>query len=248
MGSLRTIEGCSIAESALGLRRRSASVRQAIEPAVATVFGVDRRISVHRRGVRRVPRSRAKRPFLAHVVCGVTLTEVGTLFAPPHRGACMRGGRGWSRRSRSRFAAQPSRAGHLLAHRRARLASRAPMTRPSAEGEARRGRARAHGAAAIAAARRCWCGSLASGRRLCARRRGDRRQAVRALPRSKPAWSNIASGRIGLNGADRPLCCRRPDGHGCAGRKHRLSSSRAAPAPGHRRQRGQRGAPSGARE
>ena len=57
-------------------------VRQAIDPAVAAVFQVD----VHdlRARTRRSPRTAFARQvamYLAHVVCGLSLTEVGTLFA-----------------------------------------------------------------------------------------------------------------------------------------------------------------------
>lgn len=82
MGSLRTIEGCGVAESALGLRPRSSSVRQAIEPAVATVFGVDMEdLRAPTRRSARAAFARQVAMYLAHVVCGLTLTEVGTLFA-----------------------------------------------------------------------------------------------------------------------------------------------------------------------
>lgn len=82
MGSLRTIEGCSVAESASELRSRSSSVRQAIEPAVATVFGVDMEdLRAPTRRSARAAFARQVAMYLAHVVCGLTLTEVGTLFA-----------------------------------------------------------------------------------------------------------------------------------------------------------------------
>jgi chromosomal replication initiation ATPase DnaA len=57
-------------------------VRQAIDPAVAAVFEVD----IHDlcAPTRRSPRTAFARQvamYLAHVVCGLSLTKVGTLFA-----------------------------------------------------------------------------------------------------------------------------------------------------------------------
>lgn len=57
-------------------------VRKAIDPVVATVFEVD----LHDLGAatRRSPRTAFARQvamYLAHVVCGLSLTEVGALFA-----------------------------------------------------------------------------------------------------------------------------------------------------------------------
>jgi DnaA-like protein len=59
-----------------------AQVRRAIDPAVAAVFDVD----VHdlSAATRRSPRAAFARQvamYLAHVVCGLSLTEVGGLFA-----------------------------------------------------------------------------------------------------------------------------------------------------------------------
>ena len=82
MSAVRADEGGSVRERrALGLARR-AQVRRAIDPAVAVVFDVD----VHDLGAatRRSPRAAFARQvamYLAHVVCGLSLTEVGALFA-----------------------------------------------------------------------------------------------------------------------------------------------------------------------
>jgi chromosomal replication initiation ATPase DnaA len=59
----------------------SVQVRKAIDPAVAAVFGVD--ISDLCAATRRSPRAAFARQvamYLAHVVCGLSLTEVGALF------------------------------------------------------------------------------------------------------------------------------------------------------------------------
>ena len=58
-----------------------AQVRRAINPAVAGVFGVD--IEDLCAATRRSPRAAFARQvamYLAHVVCGLSLTEVGVLF------------------------------------------------------------------------------------------------------------------------------------------------------------------------
>lgn len=63
------------------LRGRS-QVRRAIDPAVAAVFEVD--IDDLCAATRRSPRAAFARQvamYLAHVVCGLSLTEVGALFA-----------------------------------------------------------------------------------------------------------------------------------------------------------------------
>jgi len=59
-----------------------APVRRAIDPAVAAVFEVD--IQDLCAATRRSPRAAFARQvamYLAHVVCGLSLTEVGALFA-----------------------------------------------------------------------------------------------------------------------------------------------------------------------
>jgi hypothetical protein len=57
-------------------------LRRAIDPAVAAVFQVE--VNDLRAPARRSPRTAFARQvamYLAHVVCGLNLTEVGTLFA-----------------------------------------------------------------------------------------------------------------------------------------------------------------------
>ncbi len=82
MSAVRVDEGGSARERpAVGLSG-PAQVRRAIDPAVAAVFDVD----VHDLGAptRRSPRAAFARQvamYLAHVVCGLSLTEVGVLFA-----------------------------------------------------------------------------------------------------------------------------------------------------------------------
>lgn len=59
----------------------SVQVRKAIEPAVAAVFGVD--VADLGAATRRSPRAAFARQvamYLAHVGCGLSLTEVGALF------------------------------------------------------------------------------------------------------------------------------------------------------------------------
>ena len=59
----------------------SSQVRQAVGPAVAAVFGVE--VSDLCAATRRSPRvafARQVAMYLAHVVCGLSLTEVGALF------------------------------------------------------------------------------------------------------------------------------------------------------------------------
>ena len=74
---------CSRIESGFRacLQRRTPPVREAIDPAVAAVFGVE--IGVLRATTRGSPRAAFARQvamYLAHVVCGLSLTEVGALF------------------------------------------------------------------------------------------------------------------------------------------------------------------------
>lgn len=59
-----------------------AQVRRAIDPAVAAVFDVDvRDLSASTRRSPRAAFARQVAMYLAHVVCGLSLTEVGGLFA-----------------------------------------------------------------------------------------------------------------------------------------------------------------------
>jgi chromosomal replication initiation ATPase DnaA len=82
MNSLGTIERCRTVKRALAVSRQNSSVRQAIEPAVATVFGVDMEdLRAPTRRSARAAFARQVAMYLAHVVCGLTLTEVGMLFA-----------------------------------------------------------------------------------------------------------------------------------------------------------------------
>jgi hypothetical protein len=57
-------------------------VRQAVEPAVAAVFGVPlRALRAQTRGSQRAAFARQVAMYLAHVVLGLSLTEVGAIFA-----------------------------------------------------------------------------------------------------------------------------------------------------------------------
>lgn len=83
MGSVRSLEGrCAVK----GLRARLGGVRPqlrpVIDPAVAAVFEVDiRELRTSTRGAPRTAFARQVAMYLAHVVCGLSFTEVGTLFA-----------------------------------------------------------------------------------------------------------------------------------------------------------------------
>jgi len=79
--------------SPLKLRQRSASrsgrrgdlrhcrARLAIDIAISNVFGIESEGLWHgKRGVRDVAEARQVAMYLAHVCCGMTLTEVGTMF------------------------------------------------------------------------------------------------------------------------------------------------------------------------
>lgn len=58
------------------------AVRQVIDPAVAAVFEVEvHDLRASTRGSPRAAFARQVAMYLAHVVCGLSLTEVGTLFA-----------------------------------------------------------------------------------------------------------------------------------------------------------------------
>ncbi len=57
-------------------------LRQVIDPAVSAVFDVDvRDLKSPTRGSPRAAFARQVAMYLAHVVCGLSLTEVGALFA-----------------------------------------------------------------------------------------------------------------------------------------------------------------------
>lgn len=65
-----------------GRRQFPSPLRQAIDPVVAAVFAVD--VRDLRAATRRSPRAAFARQvamYLAHVGCGLSLTEVGTLFS-----------------------------------------------------------------------------------------------------------------------------------------------------------------------
>jgi hypothetical protein len=65
-----------------GSPRRFGAVRQAIEPAVAAVFDVPlRELRAQTRGSHRAAFARQVAMYLAHVVLGLSLTEVGAIFA-----------------------------------------------------------------------------------------------------------------------------------------------------------------------
>jgi len=82
-GAVRTVERVCLAKgprARLGVRR--SQLRQVIDPAVAAVFEVDLRdLRAATRGSTRTAFARQVAMYLAHVVCGLSLTEVGTLFA-----------------------------------------------------------------------------------------------------------------------------------------------------------------------
>lgn len=83
MGGVRALEG-RFPRMSFGAAPASfgPALRQAIDPAVAAVFEVE--IADLRAPTRRSPRTAFARQvamYLAHVVCGLSLTEVGALFA-----------------------------------------------------------------------------------------------------------------------------------------------------------------------
>lgn len=60
---------------------RNRRARLAIELAVSRVFGVDgSTLWQHNRGIKRIATARQVAMYLAHVACGLSLTEVGRLF------------------------------------------------------------------------------------------------------------------------------------------------------------------------
>jgi hypothetical protein len=62
--------------------RRAGAVRFAVEPAVAAVFGVDvGDLRGSRRGSPQVAFARQIAMYLAHVVCRLSLSEIGAVFA-----------------------------------------------------------------------------------------------------------------------------------------------------------------------
>lgn len=82
MSSVRAIEDSYASrQPRIGARYETSAVRQAIEPAVAAVFEVDiNDLRAPTRGSARTAFARQVAMYLAHVACGVTLTDVGILF------------------------------------------------------------------------------------------------------------------------------------------------------------------------
>jgi chromosomal replication initiation ATPase DnaA len=83
VGAVRTIEGSYPSRPPRALVRHRASViRQAIEPAVTAVFEVHiEDLRSPTRGSPTTAFARQVAMYLAHVVCGRSLTEIGILFA-----------------------------------------------------------------------------------------------------------------------------------------------------------------------
>ena len=62
--------------------RRAEAVRYAVEPSVAAIFGVDVcDLRSSRRGSPQVAFARQVAMYLGHVVCRLSLSEIGTVFA-----------------------------------------------------------------------------------------------------------------------------------------------------------------------
>ncbi len=82
MREVSAVEGYSRGGRSAVTESRRAPFRQAIDPIVAAVFnvGIDDLHAPTRRSPR-VAFARQVAMYLAHVVCGLSLTEVGTLFA-----------------------------------------------------------------------------------------------------------------------------------------------------------------------
>jgi hypothetical protein len=106
---MNSLRACDAHHGVKSARRwtpsRMASLRQAIDSAVAAVFEVDlRHLEGTTRGSTRTAFARQVAMYLAHVVCGLSLTQVGRLFAsrPDHGIACLPPRRGSPRRSRGR--------------------------------------------------------------------------------------------------------------------------------------------------
>lgn len=82
-GLVRAVESrfpVRLARPAMSLAK--SQLRQVIDPAVAAVFEVDvNQLRMSTRGSTRTAFARQVAMYLAHVVCGLSLTEVGMLFA-----------------------------------------------------------------------------------------------------------------------------------------------------------------------
>jgi hypothetical protein len=86
----------------------TSAARRAIESVVATVFEVDaRELQARSRGSARTAFGRQVAMYIAHVACGISLTDVGTLFGrdPHHRLSCLQPRGGQAGRSRPRLPA-----------------------------------------------------------------------------------------------------------------------------------------------
>src|SRR5262245_61639283 len=83
MNSVRAFDAqCSLRSVKRWTPGRMASLRQVIDPAVAAVFKVDvHHLRSNTRGSTQTAFARQVAMYLAHVVCGLSLTEVGRLFA-----------------------------------------------------------------------------------------------------------------------------------------------------------------------
>jgi chromosomal replication initiation ATPase DnaA len=82
-GAVRTVESRCLARGArCPMSMGKSQLRRVIDPAVAAVFEVDvHDLRASTRGSTRAAFARQVAMYLAHVVCGLSLTEVGTLFA-----------------------------------------------------------------------------------------------------------------------------------------------------------------------
>lgn len=82
-GAVRIVEGGCLATRARPATGMGKSqLRQVIDAAVSAVFDVDvRELRAPTRGSTRAAFARQVAMYLAHVVCGLSLTEVGALFA-----------------------------------------------------------------------------------------------------------------------------------------------------------------------
>lgn len=81
MSAVRGEEICRSERRCAGRSRAVPSARRLIEPAVAAVFEVEiEELGAATRGSARTAFARQVAMYLAHVVCGLSLTEIGVLF------------------------------------------------------------------------------------------------------------------------------------------------------------------------
>jgi chromosomal replication initiation ATPase DnaA len=82
-GAVRIVEsGCLARPARPALGMGKSQLRHVIDSAVSAVFDVDLRdLRAPTRGSTRAAFARQVAMYLAHVVCGLSLTEVGALFA-----------------------------------------------------------------------------------------------------------------------------------------------------------------------